>query len=70
MNEKCYRVTREDGEDLGTFDRRDEAERIAEYDAQDRGYTLLWMKTFGRTLGKPSTSGRGVLGYTIEDVPM
>ena len=64
---KCYKLKREDGEDLGTFDRRDEAQRFAEDAAREDGYSLRWTSTFGSTHGMPSTSGRGVYAYTITD---
>lgn len=68
MSDKCYRLMREGREELGTFDRRDEVERIAEYDARSRGYGLRWLSSFGRAHGKPTSGGRDVFSYTIEDV--
>jgi hypothetical protein len=68
MTEKCYKITRADGEELGTFDRRDEAERTAEYDAQSRGYGIRWAKFFDGAQGMPTTSGRNVFGYELKEV--
>lgn len=69
MADTCYKITRTDGEEIGIFDRRDEAQRSAEYDAQVRGYRLKWVPYFGGAHGKPTTSGRDVFGYKLEDVP-
>lgn len=72
MSDRGYRLTRADGEELGTFDRRDEAERTAEYEARSHGYGLRWTEFLGGAHGKPTTSGREVFGYTIraiEEVP-
>jgi hypothetical protein len=68
MANKCYQLTREDGEELGVFDRRDEAQRVAEYDARSRGYDLRWTSVLGGAHGKPTTSGRDVFKYEIKDV--
>ena len=68
MDEKCFKVTREDGVELGVFDRRDEAERRAEYEAASRGYGLSWTQHYSGAHGMPTTSGRGVFGYKIDDV--
>jgi hypothetical protein len=66
MRDKQFKLTREDGEELGVFDRQDEAERTADYDARSRGYGLRWTSVFGgKRFGKPTTTGRDVLGYTI-----
>jgi hypothetical protein len=68
MRHKQFKLTREDGEELGVFDRKDEAERTAEYDARSRGYGLRWTSVFGgKRLGKPTTTGRDALGYTIQE---
>jgi hypothetical protein len=58
MAEQCYRVSRDDGEELGVFDREDEAKQVAEYDASTRGFH-----------GKPTTNGRNVFGYRIAAAP-
>ena len=68
MSEKCYKLTRSDGEELGVFDRLDEAERTAEYEARSRGYGLEWIQYFGGAHGRATTSGRDVFNYKIEDV--
>jgi hypothetical protein len=68
MSENCYEPTRDDGEELGTFDREDEAQTTAEYDARERGYTLSWTKYFGGMHGIPSIRGRGIVGSTIKEV--
>lgn len=64
----CYRLTRDDGEELGVFGRRDEAQRVAEYDARSRGYELRWAAYLGGMHGKPTTSGQNVFKYAIKDV--
>lgn len=70
MADMCYKITRDDGEELGIYDRRDEAERVAEYDAQARGYSLKkWDFYYGGAHATPTTSGRDVFGYKREDVP-
>lgn len=70
MADTRYKITRDDGEELGIYDRRDEAERVAEYDAQARGYRLKkWLSYQGGAQAMPTTSGRDVFGYKREDVP-
>lgn len=69
MADRCYRITRDDGEELGMYARSDEAQLAAEYDAQTRGYGLRWLEYLGGAHGKPTTSGRDVFGYKLEDVP-
>ncbi len=68
MADGCYKITRSDGEELGIFNRRDEAQHRAEYDAETRGYGLKWLTYQGGACGKPTTSGRDVLGYRLENV--
>ncbi len=68
MADQCFKLTSTDGRELGVFDRYDEAEKIAEYEAASRGYGLRWTKFFGGAHGLPTTRGRDVFGYTIEDV--
>lgn len=68
MANKCYQLTREDGEELGVFDRRDGAQHVAEYDAKSQGYDLRWLSTFEGTHGMSTTSGRDVFKYEIKDV--
>jgi hypothetical protein len=69
MAEQCYRVSRDDGEELGVFDREDEAKQVAEYDASTRGYGIKWLSYFGGFHGKPTTNGRNVFGYRIAAAP-
>ena len=69
VGDNCYKVVRDDGKELGTFDRSDEAQRVAQDDAATRNYSLRWTTWQGGRAGIPSTSGRGVHRYTITDVP-
>jgi len=64
---KCYKLTRDDGEDFGTFHSEEEARTVGEEVAWEDECTIRWTKVFGgRTLGH---GGRGASGtvhnYTI-----
>lgn len=61
-----YNATRSDGEDLGTYDRLDDAQAACEEDAAEGDYFITWFPMLGGThQGKASTSGEGVFNYTI-----
>jgi hypothetical protein len=66
---KTWKVTRDDGVDLGEYDRDDHAEQAAEDDASENGHTLRpWSRSFGSSDTRTEARGAGAHSYTITEI--